>query len=114
MRLLAAGLVLLVHAAPARALTVADCQAWLVQVSHETAGLPLARAEHTLLVRDLDDATRTTTHPSLDASIASMTRFQQRAASLARDGKLSPTAGERLKNLSETVRRCLARVRQEN
>jgi hypothetical protein len=41
-------------------------------------------------------------------------KFQERAAALARDGKMSSTEGERLHTLSETVRRCLERVGEED
>jgi hypothetical protein len=113
MRTLAAmglALPLLVHVLPARALTVAECEAWMVQLGGETAGLPLPRAERDSLLRQLDEATRKDRERKPRESLESVTTFQERAAALARDGKVSRTEGERLKNLSEAVRRCLDSV----
>lgn len=110
MRLLAAtGLAcsLLFHAVAVRALTVAECERWMAQLGGETATLPIVRTERDALLGHLDDASRKDRQPTLDDTLESVTKFQEQAAALARDGKVSRTEGERLKNLSEAVRRCL-------
>jgi len=106
------GLVLafLVQVPPASALTAAECEAWMAQLGGETAGLPLPRAERESLLRQLDEATRKDRERKPRESLESVTTFQERAAALAREGKVSRTEGERLKNLSEAVRRCLEHV----
>jgi hypothetical protein len=115
-RLAAFGIVLAVvlQALPAHALDVADCRLWLEVLGDETATVPLARGERDALLRQLKDTPLEGHRPNLPESIDRVTKFQQRAAALARDGKVSPTEGERLHTLSETVRRCLERVGEED
>ena len=114
-RLATLGIVLavLLHTLPAHALDVADCRLWLGVLGDETATVPLARDERDALLRQLKDTPLEEHRPNLAKSIDSVTRFQKQAAALARDGKVSPTEGERLHTLSETVRRCLERVGEE-
>jgi hypothetical protein len=104
----------LLHALPAPALDVADCRLWLEVLGGETATVPLARDEHDALLRQLRNTPLEGHRPNLPESIDSVTKFQDRAAALGRDGKVSPTEGERLHTLSETVRRCLERVDEED
>jgi hypothetical protein len=104
-------LAVVLPAASARALTAVDCQRWMAELGGETASLPLPRPERDALLRELRTVTPGARAPSLADTIDDVTKFQARAAALARQGKVSPTEGERLHTLSETVRRCFERVR---
>src|SRR2546427_482783 len=59
----------------------------------------------------LDDASLRQPRATLIESLKQLTKFQEHAATLAADGKVTPVEGQRLGNLSETVRRCIDRVR---
>jgi hypothetical protein len=107
-------LAVLLYALPVHALDVADCRLWMEQLGGETATLPIAHDQRDALLRQLKDAPLAGRQPNLPGSIESVRKFQERAAALARDGKVSPTEGERLHTLSETVRRCLERVGGED
>ncbi len=77
---------------------------------HSFTGLKSAHERERLLGR-LDDASLRQPRASLIESLKQATKFQEHAATLAADGKVTPIEGKRLATLSETVRRCMERVR---
>jgi hypothetical protein len=107
---LAFAFALVLHVTPARALTAFDCELWMAQLGGETADLPLATKDRDALLHQLDEASRKDRRLTREESIDSVGKFQTHAATLAREGKVSRTEGQRLHILSETVRRCLERV----
>jgi len=100
---------------PARALSAEDCQLWLAQLRGETASVPVAETtsghERERLLARLDDASLQRPRVTLTESLTQVKKFQEHAAMLTAAGRVTPVEGERLKNLSETVRHCLERVR---
>ena len=106
---------LLLAPAASRALSADDCQLWLAQLRVETASASITGAksahERERLLGRLDDASLRQPRATLIESLKQVTKFQEHAATLAADGKVTPVEGQRLGNLSETVRRCIDRVR---
>ncbi|HLY37442.1 MAG TPA: hypothetical protein VKU61_05360, partial [Candidatus Binatia bacterium] len=62
------------------------------------------------IMQEIDAARRTVDEPT-GASVQRMKRVERQAANLAARGQVSQMEGQRLKNLSETTRRCLEQVK---
>src|SRR5207247_10384861 len=95
--------------------TADGCQPWLAprRAESPSASITGAKSAHgrERLLSRLDDASLRQPRATLIESLKQLTKFQEHAATLAADGKVTPVEGQRLGNLSETVRRCIDRVR---
>ncbi len=101
----------LLAAVPAWPVTIEDCQRWMAELRSETEGAAItgdqSADERRTLLENLDGARREGQQGDRAASLGDVKSFRKRAASLADEGKVTRVEGDRLRNLSETVRRCL-------
>ena len=100
-------------AAPAVAVTnIEDCQRWMDQLQTRTGEVTITGGdeERRKLLDHVDQARGEGNRGKLRESIEKVKRFQDRAAALAAQGKVSRSEGAQLGNLSEAVRRCLEAV----
>ena len=118
MRPMPSGAVLVViacalFAGRAAAVTADDCARWIDQLGGEVTRADIrgkqATETRSAMMREIDAARRTVVEPT-DASLKRMKRVERQAAELVARGQVSNMEGQRLKNLSETTRRCLEHV----
>jgi hypothetical protein len=93
--------------------TASDCIRWIDQLGGEVTRADIhgkqAKDSRNAIIQEIDAARRTVDEPT-DASLQRMKRVERQAAELAARGQVSRMEGQRLKNLSETTRRCLEQV----
>ena len=98
----------------AGAVTAEDCTRWIDQLSGEVSRADIrgkqGKVTRDAIMQEIDGARRTVGEPT-DASLQRMKRVERQAADLAARGQVSNMEGQRLKNLSETTRRCLEQVK---
>jgi len=96
------------------AVTADDCTRWIDQLGGEVTRADIrgkqAKDSRNAIMQELDAARRAVDEPS-GASLQRMKKVERQAADLAARGQVSQTEGQRLKNLSETTRRCLEQVK---
>jgi len=98
----------------AGAVTADECVRWIDQLGGEVNRADIrgkqAKDSRDAIMHDIDAARRTVDEPT-DASVQRMKRVERQAAELAARGHVSRMEGQRLRNLSETTRRCLEQVK---
>jgi hypothetical protein len=97
----------------AGAVTADECTRWIDQLGGEVTRADIrgkqSKDSRDAMMHEIDAARRTVDEPT-DASLQRMKRVERQAAELITRGQVSRMEGQRLKNLSETTRRCLERV----
>jgi hypothetical protein len=87
-----------------------DCDRWIGQLRDEASNTLNAGEEREGLLRRLDEASLQKQGTTIESSMKQLDEFQRKTARLGAAGKFSNVENQRLRNLTEAARRCVAQI----